>query len=97
MRKIMGLTAAAAIVGLASVAMADEWTGTIKDIDETSGNIVVTNAAAPDQEQAFAVSDENTVGATLQDLKEGDKVTIFYADDDTGDPINAMEINKVEE
>lgn len=97
MRRIMGLTVAAAIAAMASAASADEWTGTIKEIDETSGNIVVTNAAAPDREEVFAVSDTTTAGATLADLKEGDKVKIFYADDDTGDPINAMQIDKVEE
>ena len=51
MRRIIGLTAAAAILGMASAASAGEWTGTIKEIDETSRNIVVTDAAAPDQEQ----------------------------------------------
>ena len=99
MRRIMGLTAAAAIVGMASAASAGELTGTVKEIDEVAGNIVVTDAAAPDQEQIFAVSEMNTVGATLDDLKEGDQVTIFYADSDTesGMPINAMQIDKVEE
>jgi hypothetical protein len=91
----MGLTAAAAIVGMASAASADEMTGTVKEIE----NIIVTDAAAPDQEKTFAVSDTNTVGATLDDLKEGDQVTIFYADSDSesGMPINAMQIDKVEE
>lgn len=99
MRRIMGLTAAAAIAAMASAASAGEWTGTVKEVDETAGVIVVTDAAAPDQEQAFAVSDTNTVGATLEDLKEGDKVTIFYADSDTesGDPINAMQIDMAQE
>ena len=98
MRRIIGLTAAAAILGMASAASAGEWTGTIKEIDETSRNIVVTDAAAPDQEQVFAVSETNTVGATIDDLKEGDQVKIFYADSDTesGQPINAMQIDKVE-
>ena len=97
MRRIIGLTAAAAIGVMASAASADEWTGTIKEINETAGSIVVTNAEAPDREEVGAVSDTNTVGATLADLKEGYKVTIFYADDDTGDPNNAMQIDKVEE
>jgi Cu/Ag efflux protein CusF len=99
MRRIIGLTAAAAVAAVASAASAAEWTGTIKDIDETAGNIVVTDEAAPDQEEVFAVSNTNTVGATLQDLKEGDKVKIFYSESETesGDPINAMQIDKVEE
>ena len=98
MRRLVGWTAAAAILGMASAASAGEWTGTIKEIDETSRNIVVTDAAAPDQEQVFAVSETNTVGATIDDLKEGDQVKIFYADSDTesGQPINAMQIDKVE-
>jgi hypothetical protein len=99
MRRIMGLTAAGAIAAIASVASAGEWTGTIKEIDETAGSMIVTDAAAPDQQEVFAVSDTNTVGATLQDLEEGDKVKIFYSDaeTDSGDPINAMQIEKVEE
>ena len=97
MRRIMGLTAAAAIVGMASAVSADELTGTIKEIDETTGNIVVTDAAAPDREQIFAVSDVSTAGATLDDLKEGDKVTVFFAESGSGGPVNAMQIDKVEE
>jgi Cu/Ag efflux protein CusF len=99
MHRIIGLTAAAAMAAMASAAGAAEWTGTIKDIDETAGHIVVTDEAAPDQEEVFAVSNTNTVGATLQDLKEGDKVRIFYSasEKERSDPINAMQIDKVEE
>lgn len=97
MRRIIGLTAAAAILGMASVASAAELTGTIKEIDEVAGNIVVTDAAAPDREQIFAVSDVSTAGATLDDLKEGDQVTVFFSDSGSGEPINAMQIDKVEE
>ncbi len=99
MRRIIGLSAAAAIAATASAASAAEWTGTIKDIDETSGRIVVTDEAAPDQEEVFAISNTNTAGATLQDLREGDKVKIFYSESETesADPINAMQIDKIAE
>ena len=96
-RKMLAPMTAVGLALTAGTASADEWTGTITEIDETAGNIVVTSETAPDQEEVFTVSDTNTVGATLADLKEGDKVTVFYADDDTGDPMNAMQIDKVEE
>jgi hypothetical protein len=83
----------------AGAASAAEWAGTITDIDETANHIVVRNEARPDQQQVFAVSDTNTVGATTQDLQEGDQVSIFYATPGgpTGGPINAMRISKVGE
>jgi hypothetical protein len=58
---------------------------------------VVSDETRPDQERVFAVSDTNTVGPGLDELKEGDKVSIFYADSesDSGQPINATTIEKV--
>jgi hypothetical protein len=63
--------------------------------------IVVSDETRPDQQQVFAVSDTNTVGATIDELQEGDQVSIFYATPGapgtTGTPINAMRISKVGE
>ena len=99
MRKILAPLTAVALALAAGAASAAEWTGTITEIDEVANRIVVSNEARPDQEQEFAVSDTNTVGATTQDLQEGDQVSIFYATPGapTGDPINAMRITKVGE
>lgn len=90
MRKIFGLTAAMAIAAIASVATASETTGTVEEIDLPQGTILV-------EDQLFAVSDTNTVGATIEDLKEGDQVRVFFADSDSGDPINAMQVDKLEQ
>ena len=99
MRKILARLTAVALALAAGAASAAEWTGTITEIDEVANRIVVSDEARPDQEQVFAVSDTNTVGATIQDLQEGDQVSIFYATvgAPTGDPINAMRISKVGE
>jgi hypothetical protein len=39
----------------------------------------------------------NTVGPTLEELKEGDQVTVFFEDAGSGQPINATTITKEEE
>ena len=99
MRKLLVPVGATILALSAGTASAAEWTGTIQEIDPVARNIVVSDEARPDQQQIFAVSDTNTVGATIDDLQEGDQVSIFYATPGapgtTGDPINAMRITKV--
>ena len=99
MRKMFAPMTAVALALAAGAASADEWTGTITEIDETGGRIVVSDETRPDQQRVFAVSDTNTVGPALKELKEGDKVSVFFADDqaESGQPINAMTIEKVAE
>ena len=80
MRNMLAPVAAVILALSAGAASASQWVGTIQDIDEVSRNIVVRNAYAPEREEVFAVSDTNTVGATIDDLQEGDRVRIFYAD-----------------
>jgi hypothetical protein len=96
MRKMIAPASAIALALAAGAATAGEWTDTITNIDPI-GRIVVSNDT--NQERVFAVSDSNTVGPELDELEEGDKVSIFYADseDDTGQPINATTIEKVDE
>jgi hypothetical protein len=95
--RVFGAATAVALALSAGAASAAEWTGTIEEIDETSRSIVVGNSVRPDQILTFAVSDTNTVGATLEDLQEGDTVRVFYAESGTesGIPFNAMEIDRV--
>jgi hypothetical protein len=90
---------AVALALAAGAASATEWTGTIEEIDEAGSRIVVSDETRPDQKRVFAVSDTNTVGPGLDELEEGDKVSIFYADSesDSGQPINATTIEKVAE
>jgi hypothetical protein len=88
---------AVALALVAGAASAGEWTGTITEIDEASARIVVSEETRPDQKQVLAVSDTNTVGPGLDELEEGHKVSVFYADSesDSGQPINATTIEKV--
>jgi hypothetical protein len=44
----------------------------------------------------FTASPHNTVGRTLQQLKEGDKVTVFYENSTEGAVTNATLITKPE-
>jgi hypothetical protein len=99
MHKILAPMTAVALALAARAASAAEWTGTIEEIDEAGSRIVVSDETRPDQKRVFAVSDTNTVGPGLDELEEGDKVSIFYAesDSDSGHPINATTIEKVAE
>jgi hypothetical protein len=71
MRRMLGILAATAIVGAASAASADEITGPIKNIDLRANTFMVGGTI-------FAASPENTVGAKLANLKDGDRVTVVY-------------------
>ena len=97
MRKMLAPVTAVGLALAAGAASAGEWTGTITEIDEVAHNIVVSNETRPDMERVFAVSEVTTVGPTIDELAEGDKVSIFFADSDTesGQPINATTIEKV--
>jgi hypothetical protein len=99
MRKMIAPATAIALALAAGAASADEVTGTITEIDEVASQIVVSDETRPDQQRVFAVSDTNTVGPAIDELREGDKVSIFFADTATesGQPINAMTIEKVAE
>lgn len=99
MRRVFASAAAVALALAAGAASAAEWTGTITKIDQAGNNITVSNETRPDQQRIFAVSDTNTVGATIDHLREGDHVSIFYSsqDEQSGHPINAMTIEKVSE
>ena len=89
MRKILGLTAAAAIAFMASAVSADEVKGPIEKIDMTNNTFHVGG-------KKFTASPENTVGVKLMDLQEGDNVRVQFANPEAsgGKPINAMKLEK---
>jgi len=90
MQRILGVGAAAALVMMAGVAAADEVTGAVENIDLTAMTFQVGD-------KMFAASPENTVGVKLDELMDGDKVTVVYTEETSGDdPINAMELMKAE-
>jgi len=90
MKKLIGLTAAGALALLAHGASAGEASGAISDIDPTTNTFTVDG-------KTFTASPENTVGAKLADLKEGDTVRVEFSDADADSgksPINAMVLEK---
>ena len=89
MRKLMIIGAAAAMGLWAMAASANEATGTISKIDLGRNTFVV-------QGIYFAASPNNTVGAKLFQMKDGDGVTVKYSDDWANQmgPANAMILKK---
>ena len=90
MRRILGMAAATVLALMAGGAVADEVTGTVQNIDLTRMTFEVEG-------KTFTASPTNTVGVKLDELKEGDKITVEATDIETGkEPINAMVIKKAE-
>ena len=90
MQKILGLAAASALALLAHGASAGEVSGTISGIDLTNNTFTVDG-------KTYAASPENTVGAKLSELKEGDTVRVEFSEADATSgksPINAMVLEK---
>jgi Cu/Ag efflux protein CusF len=92
MRKIIGSSLAAAMLLAAGVAYAENLEGTIEEIDRDANTIVVDG-------QAFLV-DSTTGGASLDELKEGDKVDVQFTDEEGGSEENQfrlLQVNKIQE
>jgi hypothetical protein len=89
MQKLLAVGAAAMLGLWAMAASADETTGTVSYIDHTRNTFSVGGIY-------FTASPYNTVGVKLSQLKDGDKVTVVYADDPAEQkwPINVMELKK---
>ena len=90
MQKLFGLAAAGALALLAHGANAEEVSGAISSIDLTANTFVVEG-------KTFAASPENTVGAKLSDLQDGDQVRVEFSEQDASSgksPINAMVLEK---
>lgn len=90
MYRMLGMAAAAALILGAATAQADQVTGAVENIDLTRNTFEV-------EEKVFTASPNNTVGPTLEELKEGDQVTVSYEDAGSGQPFNATTITKEEE
>ena len=90
MRKVLAIGGAVALGLSAMAASADELTGTISNIDLTRSTFMLEG-------KTFTAVPNNTVGAKLSDLAEGDKVTIEATEIETGkQPINVMRLEKAE-
>lgn len=90
MYRMLGMAAAAVFALGTSMAHAEEVTGAVENIDLTRNTFSVGD-------KVFTASPMNTVGPTLEELKEGDQVTVFFESAGSGEPINAMTITKEEE
>ena len=90
MYRMLGMAAAAVFALGTSMAQAEEVTGAVENIDLTRNTFTIGD-------KVFTASPMNTVGPTLEELKEGDQVTVFYEDAGSGQPINATTITKEEE
>jgi hypothetical protein len=91
MRTMLAIVTATVLALMAGGAVADEATGTISNIDLTANTFELEG-------KTFAASPTDTVGAKLSELKEGDTVTVEYAEDpgQQKQPINAMMLKKAE-
>jgi hypothetical protein len=89
MQRLLGLAAAIALILGATLAHADELTGTISHINTTKNTFTVGD-------QVFTAAPNNTVGVALKDLKEGDKVTVMYQKSTSGGINNVRSIAKAQ-
>ena len=89
MRKLLAVGGAAMLGLWAMAASADEATGAISKIDHIRNTFV-------GEGMYFTASPTNTVGVKLSQLKDGDRVTAYYAADPAEQrwPINAMILRK---
>jgi hypothetical protein len=71
MRKILGVATVAALALAAGVALADQATGKIENIDLQHNRFKVGD-------RLFQWSSHNSQGVKLKDLKEGDSVKVMY-------------------
>ena len=84
MNKLLGVLVAAALFGTASVASAEEATGTVEGVDLQSRMIVL------DDGTVFAV----TEGIALETLRPGSEVTVSYEESDGQKLINDLRIER---
>ena len=84
MNKLLGVLVAAALMGTAGVASAEEATGTVEGVDLQSRMIVL------DDGTVFAVSE----GIALETLRPGSEVTVSYEESDGQKLINNLTIER---
>lgn len=84
MNKLLGVLVAAAFIGTAGIASAEEATGTVEGVDLQSRMIVL------DDGTVFAVSE----GIALETLRPGSEVTVSYEETDGQKMINNLTIER---
>jgi hypothetical protein len=89
MQRLLGLAAATALILGATLAHADQITGYVKNVNTTKHTFMVGDTL-------FVAAPNNTAGTPLKDIKEGDKVKVFYQRSTEGAVSNATSITKVQ-
>jgi hypothetical protein len=89
MQRLLGLAAGTTLILSATLAHADSITGYVKSLDAAHNSFMVGD-------ELFNAAPNNTVGTSLDELKEGDKVTVTYAKGTSGVANNARSITLVE-
>ena len=84
MNKLLGVLVAAAFIGTAGIASAEEATGTVEGVDLQSRMIVL------DDGTVFAVSE----GIALETLRPGSEVTVSYEETDGQKMVNNLTIER---
>jgi hypothetical protein len=89
MKRLLGLTGAAALFFSATLSHADEIVGYVKNLNTTKNSFTVGDTL-------FVASPNNTVGTLVTDLKEGDKIRVGYQKGTSGMTNNATSITMIE-
>ena len=89
MQRLLGLTTATALVLSAMLAHADEITGYVTNVNTTQNRFAVGDTL-------FNAAPNNTVGTPLDEIKQGDKVSVTYSKSTSGGVSNARSIALVE-
>ena len=89
MQRLLGLAAATALILGATLAHAESITGYVKNLDTDHNSFKVGD-------ELFNAAPNNTVGTSVDDLKEGDKITVTYSKGTSGAGNNARSITLVE-
>ncbi len=84
MNKLLGVLVAAAFIGTAGIASAEEASGTVEGVDLQSRMIVL------DDGTVFAVSE----GIALETLRPGSEVTVSYEETDGQKMVNNLTIER---
>ena len=87
MQRLLGLVAAGALMLGPTLAHADQITGTVKNVDPVRNTFMIGDTV-------FTAAPNNTAGTPLSQVKEGDKVTVFYERSTEGTVTNATSITK---
>jgi Cysteine rich repeat len=89
MQRLLGLAAATALILSATLAHAASITGYVTNINSTQNRFAVGD-------EVFNFGANNTVGTPLDEIKEGDKVTVTYSESTSGGVSFARAITMVE-